>query len=136
MKTPFTEREARIVELISDGNTSAEIALVLRVSVLAVQKARNAINNKIGIHSREALLEKFKTTRRLRKFGVLGMSHEQLKERMEANALINALLSEAGVNAHAARKSFPKDHKFTLELLGKASTAIERAAYEIKQIKT
>jgi DNA-binding NarL/FixJ family response regulator len=53
---PLTERERKVVQLIADGNSNKNTAVLLSVSVKTVETHRTASMRKLGIHSTAQLV--------------------------------------------------------------------------------
>ncbi|MBI4572141.1 MAG: response regulator transcription factor [candidate division NC10 bacterium] len=52
----LSAREAEVLQLISEGNTSTEIAESLKISVKTVEKHRAALMSKLGVHGVAGLI--------------------------------------------------------------------------------
>jgi DNA-binding NarL/FixJ family response regulator len=53
---PLTERERKVVQLIADGNSNKNTAVLLSISVKTVETHRTASMRKLGIHSTAQLV--------------------------------------------------------------------------------
>ncbi len=53
---PLTERERKVVQLIADGNSNKNTAILLSISVKTVEAHRTASMRKLGIHSTAQLV--------------------------------------------------------------------------------
>ena len=53
----LTDRERQVVRLISDGRTAKEIALALGISAHTVERHRQNVMAKLGLHSRAELVK-------------------------------------------------------------------------------
>ena len=60
----FTPREIEVADLIRDGKTSKEIAVLLNVTPSAVHLHRHHIRKKLGLHHQKINLQSFLTSLR------------------------------------------------------------------------